>query len=177
MTVRTAIRSPSTSAVGGTANTLYTCANDKVASSKVCPNGCLTNTDATLNDTCDDAPATTTVSCDGLPNEAFCGQDLGGDPDTLYTCQDGDVSKTTVCTDGCTVSAPSVSDFCTSTTAPDCFALPDGDYCGTNGVDGDPNTLYTCLGDDVQSNPTVCTFGCIAGDTQDGNDVCNGGGH
>lgn len=164
-----------TDAVSGNADTLYTCANDTIANTTICPNGCNTNPDATLNDTCADAPTTTTVSCEGLPDEAFCGTDLGGDPTMLYTCSGGTVASTKQCTNGCTISAPSVSDFCTGTTA-DCTFEDDGDYCGTNGVEGDPDTLYTCTNGQVQSNPTVCTFGCIASDIK-GFDQCNGSGH
>lgn len=165
-----------TDGVMGNADTLYTCADDKISNTNICKNGCVTNPDATLNDTCADAPTTTAVSCDGVPDSAYCGDDLGGDSNTLYTCTGGQLTKQTPCTNGCTIAPVNVSDYCTSAT-PDCSFLPDGTYCGTDGVFADPNTLYTCQDEVAQSNPTFCTFGCITSGDMSGNDVCDGAGH
>jgi hypothetical protein len=54
--------------------------------------------------------------------------------------------------------------------APSCYS-PDGLYCGGNGVDGEPNILYSCYGGRL-SVYEACVFGCRVGLGADGNDQC-----
>jgi hypothetical protein len=169
--------------VGGSPNTLYNCASDKIASSQVCANGCVTNPDATLNDYCADAPpagggGSTGVSCTGLPDFKYCGSDgVNGDANTLYTCAGGTMTGSTPCANGCTIGSSNTDDYCAftagggGTSTADCTGLTDGTYCGSNGPMGDPSTVYTCSGGSVSSSQ-FCSAGCFAGDFG-GSDSCN----
>jgi hypothetical protein len=51
--------------------------------------------------------------------------------------------------------------------------VPEGHYCGSNGVAGDPNTLYGCNSGGVPLARGICDFGCLV---RDGDDACRGGG-
>ncbi len=53
-----------------------------------------------------------------------------------------------------------------------CAGVPDGSYCGGDGVTGDPATLYGCAGGALASS-AVCSNGCNADGLADGNDSCN----
>jgi hypothetical protein len=53
-----------------------------------------------------------------------------------------------------------------------CTGVPDGTYCGGDGVSGDPGTLYTCAGGSLASS-SVCSNGCYADGDADGYDTCN----
>lgn len=50
--------------------------------------------------------------------------------------------------------------------------LPDGFYCGDDGVGGDPNTLYQCIGG-VANIAIICPSGCQTNPPGQ-NDVCIG---
>ncbi len=106
--------------VGGDPNTLYTCANSANPTSKeVCANGCVTNPNPSLNDTCATAPPAgggtggAGVSCAGLPDFKYCGSDgVKGDPSTLYTCVGGKLTGSMPCANGCTIGASNTDDYC-----------------------------------------------------------------
>ncbi len=163
--------------VGGNANTLYDCENDAVASSQVCANGCVTNPDPAINDYCETSSGGGGggVSCSGLPDYKYCGSDgVNGDPNTLYTCKGGSLTGSQPCANGCTVGSSNTDDYCSYTSGgggADCTGLSDGTYCGSNGVHGDPGTLYTCSYGTV-SDSAFCSSGCYAGDFG-GSDLCN----
>lgn len=168
--------------VGGDPNTLYDCENNTVASKQTCANGCVTNSDPSLNDYCSDAPPSGGgggggVSCTGLPDYKYCGSDgVNGDPNTLYTCSGGNMTGSMVCANGCTIGSSNTDDYCAFTPGgggggPDCTGLSDGTYCGSNGVMGDPDTVYTCSGGSVVDS-SFCSYGCYAGDFG-GSDSCN----
>jgi hypothetical protein len=63
--------------------------------------------------------APSAASCSGLDDGAYCGgHDIGGDPNTLYTCSGGALSNTTACTGGCTRNPGSIDDACAASGAP-----------------------------------------------------------
>jgi hypothetical protein len=88
----------------------------------------------------------------------YCGGDqLAGDPDTLYQCDVGAVPQARGrCTHGCTIN-PADDDAC----APGPETCVDGGfYCGGNELAGDPRTLYTCMSG-AGTAPRVCANGCV----------------
>jgi len=88
----------------------------------------------------------------------YCGGDqLAGDPDTLYQCDVGAVPQARGrCVHGCTIN-PADDDACAG--GPE-TCIEGGFYCGGNEVAGDPRTLYTCSGG-VGTAPQVCTVACL----------------
>lgn len=155
---------------GGDPKTLYRCNGDTVAIASQCANGCTTNDG--VDDACTAGGGTTTTgkgaSCDGLSGD-FCGTDfVGGDANTLYSCDGTNTAptSTTVCANGCNTTTDGSFDTC-STTAVNvgdnpCSGLPDFSYCGGDGVVGNANTLYTCSGGNL-SNTQICANGCTVG--------------
>lgn len=94
------------------------------------------------------------VSCP-LGNGRYCGGVLiGGRTGTLYQCTGGDISVVEACAAGCFEAPTGEPDRCAS----EC-AYGDGNYCGKNGVQGDPNKLYSCEGG-TKSLVTTCGAGC-----------------
>jgi hypothetical protein len=87
----------------------------------------------------------------------YCGGDqLAGDPDTLYVCDAGSVPQARGrCRHGCEVN-PSADDVCDG--GPE-TCTEGGFYCGGNEVDGDPRTRYTCSGG-AGTDPVECADGC-----------------
>ena len=56
--------------------------------------------------------------------------------------------------------------------APECGTLPNGNYCGNNGIiNGQPGYLYQCVGGVIVSSG-ACPLGC--GKDEYGNTVCLG---
>jgi hypothetical protein len=88
----------------------------------------------------------------------YCGGDqIAGDPDTLYVCDAGSVPQARGrCVHGCEVS-PSADDFCAG--GPE-TCTDGGFYCGGNEVDGDPGTRYTCSAG-AGTAPVECPDGCV----------------
>lgn len=97
----------------------------------------------------------------------YCGGDrLAGDPQTLYQCNAGGVPIARgVCASGCLVQ-PGRDDVCRASPG---VCVDGGTYCGGDKLDGDPRTLYVCMGG-VGTSPMVCPNGCVvrAGD----DDIC-----
>jgi hypothetical protein len=87
----------------------------------------------------------------------YCGGDqVAGDPDTLYQCDAGAVPQARGrCLFGCTIN-PADDDTCAAGPDP---CVEGGFYCGGNKLAGDPRTLYTCAGG-VGTAPRVCADGC-----------------
>lgn len=88
----------------------------------------------------------------------YCGGDqIAGDPDTLYQCDAGAVPQARGrCVNGCTIN-PADDDTCAA--GPE-TCVEGGFYCGGNELAGDPRTLYTCTGG-VGTAPRVCPNGCV----------------
>jgi hypothetical protein len=148
--------------VGGDANTLYQCTGGVADIAIICPNGCQSNPPG-VNDQCIDLRCPT--------NGLYCGNDgVGGDPGTLYKCVSGVATISQVCTNGCQTNPAGINDQCGSSSGLHCPT--DGFYCGSDGVGGDPNTLYLCTGG-VAAVSQVCPNGCQT-NPQGVSDVCAG---
>ena len=88
----------------------------------------------------------------------YCGGDkLAGDPQTLYQCNGGGVPLARGrCAFGCVV-RPTEDDICDGGPM---TCEEGGFYCGGNEVDGDPSTLYRCVGG-AGTAPMRCADGCV----------------
>lgn len=97
----------------------------------------------------------------------YCGGDrLAGDPQTLYQCNAGGVPIARgVCASGCLV-RPARDDACGASPG---VCQDGGTYCGGDKLDGDPRTLYVCMGG-VGTSPMECPDGCVVRDGDD--DIC-----
>jgi hypothetical protein len=97
----------------------------------------------------------------------YCGGDrLAGDPATLYQCNAGGVPIARgVCRNGCLV-RPGKDDTCSGGTA---TCVDGGSYCGGDKLDGDPQTLYTCMAG-AGVSPRRCPDGCVVRPSND--DAC-----
>jgi len=51
-------------------------------------------------------------------------------------------------------------------------SVPDGDYCGGDGVTGDPNILYHCASG-VLTEKQVCTTTCVVSTDPSTPDACS----
>jgi hypothetical protein len=97
----------------------------------------------------------------------YCGGDqLAGDPDTLYQCNAGGVPIARgACSSGCLV-RPGKDDVCRGAGG----TCHDGStYCGGDKLDGDPQTLYVCMAG-AGTSPLRCAAGCVVRPGDD--DVC-----
>ncbi|MEZ4219384.1 MAG: GH25 family lysozyme [Polyangiaceae bacterium] len=94
-------------------------------------------------------------------NGPYCGQSLGADPGTLYNCQNGTTTGSTLCPKGCTVMPPGQADTCASGSTDPCASAASGNgpYCGKT-LGGDPGTLYDCQSGTTASS-APCPHGCI----------------
>lgn len=101
------------------------------------------------------------------PGGHYCGGDqLAGDPDTLYTCIEDSVPQARgLCTAGCQVQAAD-DDVCRADGG---TCVEGGFYCGGDKLAGDPATLYTCAGG-VGVSGTPCPAGCLVRPGRD--DIC-----
>jgi hypothetical protein len=97
----------------------------------------------------------------------YCGGDrLAGDPQTLYQCNAGGVPIARgACASGCLV-RPTRDDVCRASPG---VCQDGGTYCGGDKLDGDPRTLYVCMGG-VGTSPMECPAGCVVRDGDD--DIC-----
>lgn len=99
------------------------------------------------------------ITCPGYGD--WCGSDgvSGGDASTLYHCNGAGQppASQTSCAAGCTIEPPGTPDVCTPV-----LSCPGyGDWCGSDGVGGDANTLYHCYGaGQVPAWSTACADGC-----------------
>lgn len=80
----------------------------------------------------------------------------------FFYCQSVPMSFDDVVGAGVPVGGQAVKSQNTCSANPDDCPLGDADYCGNNGVKGDPNSLYTCT-DGVPKLTEKCTYGCKAG--------------
>ncbi|HEX8112067.1 MAG TPA: hypothetical protein VF516_30250, partial [Kofleriaceae bacterium] len=97
----------------------------------------------------------------------YCGGDqLAGDPATLYQCNAGGVPIARgACRYGCVV-RPAHDDVCRGGGG----TCVDGSrYCGGDKLDGDPQTLYVCMAG-AGVSPQRCAAGCVIRPGSD--DVC-----
>lgn len=101
------------------------------------------------------------------PGGHYCGGDqLAGDPDTLYTCIEDSVPQARgVCTAGCQVQAAD-DDVCRADGG---RCVEGGFYCGGDKLVGDPATLYTCA-DGAGVSGELCPNGCLVRPGKD--DIC-----
>ena len=88
----------------------------------------------------------------------YCGGDqLAGDPRTLYQCNAGGVPIARgACRDGCLV-RPGKDDACHGGGG---TCVDGGTYCGGDKLDGDPQTLYVCMAG-AGTSPQRCAGGCV----------------
>ncbi|MHB1843402.1 MAG: MYXO-CTERM sorting domain-containing protein [Deltaproteobacteria bacterium] len=121
---------------GGDPSDLYDCQSQKTAQKTACPYGC-TVEPAGTNDQCNAAPVDpcATAAYGGY----YCGSSTqngfaGGDPSSLYLCNNGKTQTKTYCPYGCTVEPSGTNDRCN--------APPDGgmsEDAGAKGSDGGPS--------------------------------------
>jgi hypothetical protein len=93
------------------------------------------------------------VYCGKSNENGFC----CGAPNTLYSCVDGSVSRTTQCSPDCITDPMGVPDTCD-----ECSTKHDGKWCGSEFFGYDPllkNVVFTCqAGVEVDMpTPTACT--------------------
>jgi hypothetical protein len=88
----------------------------------------------------------------------YCGGDkLAGDPGVLYLCNAGGVPLARGrCALECVVNTGN-DDACRGVGGP---CTEGGYYCGGNELDGDPQSLYQCIGG-VGRNRSACANGCV----------------
>ncbi|MCA9378973.1 hypothetical protein KC640_00955, partial [Candidatus Dojkabacteria bacterium] len=96
------------SAVGLDPNTLYNCQNGTKTVAQVCVLGCIQKPPGTA-DVC--RSSADSGSCPA-GNGDYCGSSLGLDPNTLFTCIDGNSSVKEVCSNGCELMPPGTPDAC-----------------------------------------------------------------
>lgn len=96
---------------------------------------------------------------DSCPDDGlYCGGDqVGGDPSTLYRCSDHTLSIESACANGCNVQPAPTDDFCNAAPASEC--PNDGLYCGGDGVGGDASILYRCTAHHLAIEES-CSSGC-----------------
>jgi lysozyme len=155
---------------GGDPNTIYDCQNGKTISTIHCANGCAVAPPG-QNDYCKSPPPPPDPCAHTQYGGLYCGASnqygfAGGDPNTIYDCQNGKTISTTHCANGCAVAPPGQNDYCKSPPPP-----PDpcahtqygGYYCGSSTQygfsGGDPNALYDCQ-NHVTASKTACANGC-----------------
>ena len=97
----------------------------------------------------------------------YCGGDqLAGDPGTLYQCNAGGVPIARgVCSYGCVVH-PGKDDVCRGGGG---TCVDASHYCGGDKLDGDPQTLYICMAG-AGVSPQRCPAACVIRPGDD--DVC-----
>ena len=101
------------------------------------------------------------------PGSFYCGGDkLAGDPGVLYLCNGGGVPHARGrCAAECVVNVQN-DDACRAVGGP---CVEGGYYCGGDKLDGDPRSLYQCVGG-VGKNRRECANGCAVRTGQD--DAC-----
>jgi hypothetical protein len=109
--------------------------------------------------------------------------DADGDGFYSVECEDALCVPRTDCDDTTDTISPAVAEICGNGLDDDCVggdeacpsvcASGNGLYCGTNGVPGDPSTLYVCVDGRVDFR-AVCVEGCQFNDPGF-NDACNPG--
>lgn len=88
----------------------------------------------------------------------YCGGDmLAGDPNTVYTCNTGGAPISRGKCLGTCMNRPGKNDICLAAGGP---CIEGGLYCGGDKLDGDPSTVYRCVGG-VGVELEVCTNGCV----------------
>jgi surface antigen len=89
----------------------------------------------------------------------YCGNDgLGLDANNLYYCSGTGATPTlkTDCSFTCTTMPSGYDDVCSSGS---CASVSTGNYCGTDKIGGDANTLYRCESS-KPAGATYCSNGC-----------------
>jgi hypothetical protein len=104
------------------------------------------------------------------PNKVYCGgNQLVGAANELYRCNaTGAPTIVARCANGCIVGTGGASDACAAPTA--CVA--NGDYCGGDKVNGEPDVLYDCGADGTATMIMRCPNGCFVAPAGQ-NDKCN----
>src|SRR5207248_690271 len=99
----------------------------------------------------------------------YCGNDgLGLDANTLYSCTGGAVAPKQQCANGCVTAPAGTNDYCHARSCP---GGVNGLYCGSDGLNADPSTLYDCENGTVTPVQSCGSSGChIAPSGQ--NDYC-----
>lgn len=101
-------------------------------------------------------------------NGNYCGGNgVEGDTDSLYLCENGEVTLIEACSNGCLAAPPGEQDTCVSAT--ECPS-GNGNYCGGNGVGGEVDSLYACA-DGELTLIEACNSGCEAAPPGE-NDTC-----
>lgn len=95
------------------------------------------------------------IAC--VADSFYCGGDkVAGDPGVLYVCNGGGAPFARGrCAAECVVN-PDADDACRGTGGP---CTEGGFYCGGNELDGDPQSLYECVGGAAR-NRRACANGC-----------------
>lgn len=95
-------------AVGLDSNTLYYCQNGVSTTYQYCSLGCIQKPPGTA-DVC--RTSTSGGSCPA-GNGDYCGSTLGLDPNTLFSCNNGNISIKQQCSNGCQLNPPGTADAC-----------------------------------------------------------------
>jgi hypothetical protein len=96
------------SSLGLDPNTLYSCQNGVKSFYQSCALGCIQKPPGTA-DVC--RTSTSSGSCPA-GNGDYCGSTLGLDPNTLFSCSNGNISVKQVCNNGCKLNPPGTADAC-----------------------------------------------------------------
>jgi RHS repeat-associated protein len=122
----------------GDANTLFQCTNGNLSVAQVCGGGCQMRPPG-YDDYCKGGSGTC-PSGNGL----YCGNDgMGGDPNTLYQCENGTAVAARVCANGCKIMPPGQNDVCNPDSMVGGCPSGNGLYCGGDAVSG----AQTLIGD------------------------------
>ena len=88
-------------------------------------------------------PVSTGPSCLNLKNDWYCGNRIGGKPNTKYNCTNGKMEKAVDCSFTCLERTSSEGgDECVAQGS--CTGLPTSYLCGNDGVGGISSALYLC---------------------------------
>jgi hypothetical protein len=134
--------------VGRDPNVLYGCNGGEFVVHELCGNGCRIAPPG-QDDMCEP-----NGSCP-QGNGWYCGSSVGRDPDTLYYCENGNLTVTQTCAAGCRIAPSGQADFCEPN-----GVCPNGNgwYCGET-VGLDPSTVYHCRYGNYAVQQ-VCAHGC-----------------
>jgi len=127
--------------INGDPSTLYNCSGGATASKQVCANGCSVMPAGTA----DQCASGSTDPCANAQsgNGHYCGKTLGGDPNTLYNCSNGNTLDSQVCQYGCLLNPPGTADVCEKAPPPPSGGGGGG---GTTGSGGSPSGGGTSSG-------------------------------
>ncbi len=137
--------------VGLDPSVLYTCAGGVFAVSESCTHGCQSMPNG-VADQCAAAPTSSCPSGDGN----YCGDGIGLDAKTLYSCVGGGFTYSAYCAAGCAKN-PTGSDGCITGSCP----IGNGFYCGSHANAGLPDEHVWLCTNGVWTVHENCNGACV----------------